>query len=126
MFVTYYPNTVVIATVSNQCYSYLYHHKIHQRRLICCYGTLIYDNIFICIMFYFKPSLNLAFLVSLESVPLLYLWNAIVLLQTNKSITFKSLIIHNLVRPLKDGALSGFGWSWWGRSKLRYKFPVLS
>ena len=32
-----------------------------------------------------------------------------VLLQTNKSTTFQFSIIHNVVQPLKDRALSGVG-----------------
>ena len=45
------------------------------------------------------------------------------LLQTNTSTTFQCLIIHNVVPPLKDVAISGVSWLWWGRSRLRYKSP---
>ena len=108
LFVTYYPTTVIISTVSYQYCSCLYDHKIHLCMFICWYCTSIYVNFVIFITFYFKPSRNVDFLTSLEYVPLWYFQNPIVLLQTKKSTTFQFLIIHNVVRPLKKE-------HYWGR-----------
>ena len=69
MFVTYCPTTVIIDTVSYQYCSYLYNKKIHLRQFILCYFKFI-DIYFLFIMFYFKPSQNVDFLTSFESVPL--------------------------------------------------------
>ena len=58
--------------VSYQYCSYSYDIKINLCRFIFWYCTLIYDNSIIFIMFYFKPSRNIAFITNLESVPLWY------------------------------------------------------
>ena len=66
---------------------------------------------------FFSNVLNMFFCDIFQHVPPL---------KTNKSTTIQFLIINNVVEPLKEGALSGIGWSWWGISRLRYKSPVLS
>ena len=89
-----------------------------QDKLAYVHLLLLYIDIWKCcyfIVFYFKPSRNFALLTSFESVPLWYFRNSIFLLQTKKSTNHQYLIIQKLVQPLKDEAISGVGWLWWGR-----------
>ena len=44
------------------------------------------------------------------------------LLQTYQSTTYQ-FSITNIWKTLKDISLLGVSWSWWGRSRLRYKSP---
>ena len=55
--------TFIITMVSYQYFSYLYYHNIQQRRYICCYCPLTYNDSVIFIMFYFKLSQLLNILV---------------------------------------------------------------
>ena len=123
---------VIIATVSNQYYSYLYYRKIHLRGYIHCYRQLTHDCFVILNMFYFKLSWNFDFLTNIESV---HLWvfltqlfrsrlrNPLPSIFDHQQQVHKSSSCYQTKLPLKEGALLGVHWSWWRRSWLRLKYP---
>ena len=92
--------------MSYQYCFYLYYCKIHLCMFICCYYTLIYDKLVIFIMFNFKPSMN-CFPHKFRICSFVIFFKHSSLLQTNKSTTFPFSNIHNVLKPLKNGALWG-------------------
>ena len=113
------------------CY-YSYYRLIHLCRYICCYYPLNYGNSVIFIMFYFKLSLKFYFLTNIKSVDFCY-YQSTFFVADKEIHNLQFLIINKNCRnqvtvtqtkqPMKDKALSGDGWSWWGRSWLRHKSP---
>ena len=128
--VTHCRSTVNTVTVSYQNCFYSYYCEIHLRRYIIWYCPLTYDNSLIFIMFYIKLSRNFAFLTNIGSffcgilehnvfAAVKEIHTLIFLINNNK--WRNQITVTQTKQPLKDAALLGVIWSWWGRSWLRRK-----
>ena len=131
LFVTHCRYTVNIATVSDQYCPYLYYHKIHLCRYICCYYQPMYNNSVIFIIFYFKLSRNFYFIKNIKSIICGILETQLIFSRQINPLTLifdhqqvqKPSSYYQTKQPLKYGSLSGVGLSWWGISWLRLKYP---